>query len=202
MIYVAGIGPGHPSFLTEAGRKAIECSQVLIGGKRNLEGFPEFQGEKMALGNNLMEVLAFMKKQHSRQTITVLASGDPLIYGIGRFLSQHFNQEEMVIIPGISAVQYFFSRIPMDMNDLYITSSHGKVPDFDRLLSMEKVAMVTDGIIGPAEIAEEILKRKLRKVLYIGENLSYEEEKISCLKPEEVAGREFNMNVVVIVDEK
>ena len=62
--------------------------------------------------------------------------------------------------------------------------------------------MVTDKVIGPSEIAEEIIKRNLNKVLWIGENLSYDDEKITRVKPEEIIVRTFQMNVVVIVDEK
>lgn len=202
MIYIVGLGPGNIKYLTEEGKRVIHASEVLIGGKRNLESFPNFKGEKLELGNNLSEIVTYIKGHKDEKTISIIASGDPLIYGIGKFLLGQFPKEELVIIPGISSIQYFFSKIPLDMNDLYITSSHGKRPDFDRVLSMEKVAMVTDQVIGPSEIAEEIMKRQLNKVMWIGENLSYEEEKVTKVKPKEIIGKKFAMNVVVIVDEK
>lgn len=202
MIYIVGLGPGNIKYLTEEGKRVIHASDVLIGGKRNLESFPNFKGEKLELGNNLSEVVTYIKGHKDEKNISIIASGDPLIYGIGKFLLGQFPKEELVIIPGISSIQYFFSKIPLDMNDLYITSSHGKQPDFDRVLAMEKVAMVTDQVIGPSEIAEEIIKRQLNKVMWIGENLSYEEEKVTKVKPKEIIGKKFAMNVVVIVDEK
>ena len=89
------------------------------------------------------------------------------------------------------------------MNDLYITSSHGKSPDFDYILNHKKVCMVTDSKIGPKEIAKEILKRNLDRVMIVGENLSYDNEKITIAKPSEIIEIEkFDMNVVVILDEK
>lgn len=202
MIYIVGLGPGNIKYLTEEGKRVIHASDVLIGGKRNLESFLGFKGEKLELGNNLSEVVTYIKGHKDEKNISIIASGDPLIYGIGKFLLGQFPKEELVIIPGISSIQYFFSKIPLDMNDLYITSSHGKQPDFDRVLAMEKVAMVTDQVIGPSEIAEEIMKRQLNKVMWIGENLSYEEEKVTKVKPKEIIGKKFAMNVVVIVDEK
>lgn len=202
MIYIVGLGPGNIKYLTEEGKRVIHASDVLIGGKRNLESFLGFKGEKLELGNNLSEIVTYIKGHKDEKTISIIASGDPLIYGIGKFLLGQFPKEKLVIIPGISSIQYFFSKIPLDMNDLYITSSHGKQPDFDRVLAMEKVAMVTDQVIGPSEIAEEIMKRQLNKVMWIGENLSYEEEKVTKVKPKEIIGKKFAMNVVVIVDEK
>ena len=47
MIHVVGLGPGNISYLTEEGKRLIHSAQVLIGGKRNLESFPEFQGETL-----------------------------------------------------------------------------------------------------------------------------------------------------------
>ena len=89
------------------------------------------------------------------------------------------------------------------MNDLYITSSHGKRPDFDYILSHKKVCMVTDNKIGPHEISNEIIKRGLKKTVVVGENLSYDNEQITIGSPEDILNIEkFDMNVVVILDEE
>jgi precorrin-6y C5,15-methyltransferase-like, putative len=61
--------------------------------------------------------------------------------------------------------------------------------------------MVTDKKIGPYEIAQEAMKRGLKKVLVIGENLSYEDEKIEILAEDQVIDRQYEMNVVVILNE-
>ena len=61
--------------------------------------------------------------------------------------------------------------------------------------------MVTDKKIGPYEIAQEVMKRGLKKVLIIGENLSYEDEKIEILAEDQVIDRQYEMNVVVILNE-
>ena len=87
------------------------------------------------------------------------------------------------------------------MNEAYLTSSHAKIPNFDFILSLPKVFMVTDKKIGPYEIAQEVKKRGLKKVLVIGENLSYEDENIEILAEDRVVDRQYEMNVVVILDE-
>ena len=51
------------------------------------------------------------------------------------------------------------------------------------------------------EIAQEVMKRGLKKVLVIGENLSYEDEKIEILAEDQVIDRQYEMNVVVILNE-
>lgn len=204
MINIVGLGPGNIKLITDKGKVAIAKSDVLIGGKRNLQSLEGmFNGETLEIGNNLKEILQFIKDNYLDKEITVVASGDPMLYGIGKYLSEQLEEGSFEIISGISATTYMFSQIPMNMNDVYITSSHGKVPNFPFILAHEKVAMVTDDKIGPYEIAREIIKSGLNKVMWIGENLSYDNERITRLKPEDVLEtKSYEMNVVVIVDEK
>lgn len=202
MINIIGLGPGEFDYITKLGEKLIYDSDILIGGKRNLESVNDFEGEKIVLSNNLKEILEFIKK-NLHKNISVIASGDPSIYGIGKYLSNNIEHENLNIVSGISSLQYIFSKIFVDMNDVYITSSHGKTPDFDYILSHKKVCMVTDNKIGPHEISREIQKRNLNKVIVVGENLSYVNEKITIGKAEEILSVEkFDMNVVVILDEE
>ena len=202
MINIIGLGPGNLDYITKLGEKIIYESDILIGGKRNLASIQEFKGKKVELSTNLEEVIDYIKLNKEKK-ISIIASGDPLIYGIGKYISENLEKKDINIINGISSIQYIFSKINIDMNDLYITSSHGKIPDFDYILSHSKVAMVTDNKIGPREIAREIINRDLKKTMVIGEDLSYIDEKITLASPAEVLKIDnFNMNVVVILDER
>ena len=200
MINVIGLGPGNTDYITKLGEKLIQNSDVVIGGKRNLESIVDFEGEKIEISSNLKEIVEYINNNKHKQ-ISVIASGDPLIYGIGRYLSKNIDKEDLNIVSGISSLQYIFSKVHIDMNDLYITSSHGKTPDFDYVLSHKKVCMVTDKIIGPKEICKQILDRNLEKTIVVGENLSYDNESITIGSPEDILKLEdFDMCVVVILD--
>lgn len=200
MINVIGLGPGNTDYITKLGEKLIQNSDVVIGGKRNLESIIDFEGEKIEISSNLKEIVEYINNNKHKQ-ISVIASGDPLIYGIGRYLSKNIDKEDLNIVSGISSLQYIFSKVHIDMNDLYITSSHGKTPDFDYVLSHKKVCMVTDKIIGPKEICKQILDRNLEKTIVVGENLSYDNERITIGRPEDILKLEdFDMCVVVILD--
>ena len=200
MINVIGLGPGNTDYITKLGEKLIQNSDVVIGGKRNLESIVDFEGEKIEITSNLKEIVEYINNNKHKQ-ISVIASGDPLIYGIGRYLSKNIDKEDLNIVSGISSLQYIFSKVHIDMNDLYITSSHGKTPDFDYVLSHKKVCMVTDKIIGPKEICKQILDRNLEKTIVVGENLSYDNERITIGSPEDILKLEdFDMCVVVILD--
>ena len=200
MLNVIGLGPGNTDYITKLGEKLIQNSDVVIGGKRNLESIIDFEGEKIEISSNLKEIVEYINNNKHKQ-ISVIASGDPLIYGIGRYLSKNIDKEDLNIVSGISSLQYIFSKVHIDMNDLYITSSHGKTPDFDYVLSHKKVCMVTDKIIGPKEICKQILDRNLEKTIVVGENLSYDNERITIGSPEDILNLEdFDMCVVVILD--
>ncbi|ENZ9551628.1 cobalt-precorrin-7 (C(5))-methyltransferase [Clostridioides difficile] len=202
MINIIGLGPGNLDYITKKGENLISTSDVLIGGKRNLESIKNFEGEKIVLDSNLREIIEYINNNKEKQ-ISIIASGDPLIYGIGRYLSKNIDNRMLNVVSGISSLQYIFSKIYVDMNDVYITSSHGKIPDFDYILSHKKVCMVTDSKIGPKQISREIIDRNLNKIIVVGENLSYDNEKITIAKPEEIIRMDnFDMNVVVILDEE
>ena len=134
--------------------------------------------------------------------MVVLASGDPLFYGIGTRLIAHFGRENVRVIPGVSAVQYLCAQAGIDMNDMWLTSSHGREVDFDMLASHRKVAMVTDKRCGPKAIAAELVARgKGHRWMVIGENLAQDNERIHWL-PVSAVESDYEMNTVVILDER
>ena len=200
MISVIGMGPGDASLRTQAAQALITQADILVGWARLLADFPDFQGEKRVLNADIDGLIDWLQSK-IEHNIVVLASGDPLLFGIGKRIAEHLPKQSCEIISGISSIQYLFSRVQLDMNDLYITSSHGKQPDFDFIFQHDKVAMVTDREIGPFQIAQEIRRRGLNRSLVIGENLSYPNEQIHLLKPDQVR-QQYDMNVVVILNER
>lgn len=202
MIYVIGIGPGDPKYGLLGHEDLFKEADYILGSERHLEILPAAYAPKGVVPpKKLLALEELLRSYEEDKTVVYLASGDPLIYGLGKWLSEKF-KGQVVIMSGISAMQYMASKIFLPMNDAYLTSSHAKNPDFDLLMSLSKVFMVTDGKLGPYQIAQEAVKRGLSKRIYIGENLSYEDERISSCLAEEVEDREYQMNVVVVVDER
>lgn len=200
MLTVVGIGPGDTEYLTFQARSAIDSADILVGGARQLGLFAAFSGETRQLDSDLDGLILWIHERIN-QRVVVLASGDPLVYGIGKRLAANFPPEQLRIIPGISSIQYLCAKAAVDMNDLWITSSHGREPDFQAIATHQKVAMVTDKIIGPYAIAQALLARGLNPTLIIGENLSSADERIHRLRAADVA-QNYAMNVVVILNER
>ena len=85
------------------------------------------------------------------------------------------------------------------MNDVYISSSHGREPDYDFILMHKKIAMVTDKNIGPYEIAQEIKNRNMLYDMYIGENLSYPNERLEITNSNDIKNRDYKMSLVILI---
>lgn len=198
MITVLGIGPGSPDLMLRGTDKVVAQADLVIGSRRQLAGFDIPSEKQLELPK--LEILKKLLVEQYDQNVVLLASGDPLLYGIGSWTLRQFGSDHVKVVPGISSIQYMFHQVGLAMNDAYFTSSHGRIPDFDFLLAHQTVGMVTDKKIGPYQIAQEVLNRHQHRTIYVGEQLSYPEERISQLRPEQVENKKYNMNVVIITN--
>lgn len=225
MVYVVGVGPGSGLYLTRAAEEIIDKAQLLIGGTRNIEfirtslGLKEGQ-DTLVLGSDLASMMDQIEKNLDKD-IVVLASGDPSIYGIADYINRTMSRQEdqatetnripsqmdsiqgeenLVIVPGISSIQYAFSVFKIPMNDLYITSSHGRQPDYDFIFMHDKLALVTDSKIGPRQIAQEVKDRGLDYSFYVGENLSYHNQRLTVGSADDILARDsYGMCLVILI---
>lgn len=225
MVYVVGVGPGSGLYLTRAAEEIIDKAQLLIGGTRNIEfirtslGLKEGQ-DTFVLGSDLASMMDQIEKNLDKN-IVVLASGDPSIYGIADYINRTMSRQEdpatetnripsqrdsiqgkenLVIVPGISSIQYAFSVFKIPMNDLYITSSHGRQPDYDFIFMHDKLALVTDSKIGPRQIAQEVKDRGLDYSFYVGENLSYHNQRLTVGSADDILARDsYGMCLVILI---
>lgn len=199
VIIVLGIGPGSRDLHLVNFDYYLKNAQVVIGSQRQLESLNKNIQNKSKLLPALSELKTYLLN-NSRKRMVILSSGDPLLYGIGSWIQTNITNQTVKIIPGISSIQYCFHQLGISMNNSYLTSSHGREPNFDFILHHEKIGMVTDQYFGPQEIAAEICKRKQKRWLYVGENLSYPDERITKYNPEHMLQRKFDMNVVIIIN--
>ncbi len=199
MIWIVGCGPGQHELLTLKAKELIEAADLVVGFDRLVTSI-KVDREVINIGRSLSKLLEVVKKNSAKE-IVVLASGDPKIYGVEHYLRRNL-ELEINVVSGISSVQYLFSKIHENMNDLYLTSAHGKTLNYDLMLLHDKCVVLTDSVVGPYEIAAEYRKKNLDPTLYIGECLSYKNEKIEKLKASQVKDRVYGMNVVVILNER
>ncbi len=178
-IHVIGAGIAGQEGFTPQALELIEQAELLLGADRLLELFPEFTGEKLAIGKNLAEVVARLQGCDCRAV--VLASGDPLFFGIGRYLLRNLPDELIEFLPNVTSVQYAFAKIREPWDDAVFVSAHGReLKDaVDRIVANDKAAVLTDEVNNPAAIARELLgRRRGGYKAYLCENLGTEDERI------------------------
>lgn len=207
MLRVVGIGPGDVRYITQEARVVLENSDIIYGYERQIEAMKvlPLKGEAV-IYQRLDELKGLLFKEGislDTMNISVLASGEPSLYGIAKYIGELFPQEErgkVEIVSGISSVQYLFAKVKIPMNDVYITSCHGKELDIDKVKMMDKIAFLTDKEKGPVYLADVFLLMGEDPTIIVGENLSYENEKITICKSSELdKSRSYELCVVIII---
>ncbi|WP_370223264.1 precorrin-6y C5,15-methyltransferase (decarboxylating) subunit CbiE [Cytobacillus sp.] len=173
-----------------------EC-EVLVGGERHLQFFPEFTGEKKVIKGGLSALTADLQ-QETRNTV-ILVSGDPLFYGLGGVLARKLPLE---IYPYTSSVQLAFSKMQESWQDAYIVSLHGRsIKGFaQRIDGRKKIAILTDEKNSPQAIAKYLKKFGMTEYdAFVAENLQGDEERCQFLTLDEMEQSSFfPLNVVIL----
>ncbi len=190
-IQVVGIGLEGREGLSRNLQNIINYSDVLVGGERVLNYFPDHEGFKIILGDFLSSFSIISEHFNSEKSITILVTGDPLFFGLGRLLLEKFPADNLYFHPHISSVQLAFNRIKQPWNDAVFISVHGRNLDVlkDVLVKgVEKIAILTDGENDPNAIARFYLSLSLPVTydFYICENLGSTQEKIIAITYEKL----------------
>ncbi len=186
-IYIIGIGMGAPENRTAEASQKIEEASLLIGAERMLA---PYQGRKECFVSYKTEeiVACIEQKIGDMHKIAVLMSGDSGFYsGAGRLLAAlrarwgiERTAERVTVLPGISSLSYFSARIGKAWEDAAIVNLHGTRESlWPAVLTHERVFAVTGG--GIEEHLRQLADRGLGGHVYgyVGERLSYGEEKIT-----------------------
>ena len=179
-IHVIGAGiAGHEGFTPQA-LELINQSELLFGAERLLGLFPDFSGEKFPLDDsNRAEMVSRLQDCGGR--VVVLASGDPLFFGLGRYLLRNMAEELIEFLPNVTSVQYAFAKIREPWDDSVFISVHDReLKDVvDRIVANDKAAILTDGVNTPGMISRELLSRRRSGYkAYLCENLGTAVERI------------------------
>ncbi|MFD9717850.1 precorrin-6y C5,15-methyltransferase (decarboxylating) subunit CbiE [Streptomyces sp. NPDC059076] len=133
-VTVVGIGADGWDGLPAASRTALLEAQVLIGGPRQLELLPpDCAGERVAWPSPLRPAVAGLLAAHRGRAIAVLASGDPMFYGIGRALTEELGAPApdedpagLRILPHPSSVSYACARLGWPLEDTEVITVVGR----------------------------------------------------------------------------
>ncbi|MGH8581996.1 MAG: precorrin-6y C5,15-methyltransferase (decarboxylating) subunit CbiE [Gammaproteobacteria bacterium] len=202
-VTLVGIGDDGCVGLTSRAANAIAKAQVLAGGERQLGFFPDFQGERVVLKDALgksLDRIAALAEEHN---VCILASGDPLFYGIGALVMKRLGAEHVEVIPQPSSMQLAFARAGLKWDDAAFISLHGRALAglATRLKRLAKAGIFTDPDNTPARIAAHLIEHgESAWRAWVCENLGGPGERVRALTLSEVAQltEGSDLNVLVL----
>jgi len=181
-IDVIGLGAEGPAGLRAELIERIQRAEFLAGGERHLRCFPAASGERFVIKDNVHALLNQLSRRHPSQRCVVLASGDPLFYGIGTQLVARLGGAALRIEPALSSMQLAFARAGLPWQDALLASVHGRAlrPTLLPLLGQRLIGLFTQDGDTPAAVARFFLQYGLADYeAVVGENLGAAEERVT-----------------------
>ncbi|NUW34688.1 precorrin-6y C5,15-methyltransferase (decarboxylating) subunit CbiE [Nonomuraea sp. SMC257] len=128
MITVVGIGADGWDGLSAAARMTLEAAEVLMGGRRQLDLVPASAAERVAWPSPLLPALPSLLDRYAGREVCVLASGDPLFYGIGSTLVRLLGAAEVRVVPHVSSLSLACARLGWPVERVDVVSLVGRPP--------------------------------------------------------------------------
>jgi precorrin-6Y C5,15-methyltransferase (decarboxylating) len=202
-IYIIGVGSDGLTGLTGRPRDLLLAAEVVYGPNSVLELLSEINAEKRSLSGELPEIARELIELRGKKVTAIVAGGDPLFYGVARYLCDRLGKEVFEVLPHVSSMQLAFARVKETWEEAYLTNlaTHPLETVLDRIRVAETVGLFTSETEGPAEIAKQLLARGLDYFrVYVCENLGGPDERLTQGELQDIAKDHFDaLNVVILV---
>ncbi len=203
-VSIIGIGDDGLEAVANSVRQVILSADILAGNERTLALVPEAPGKRLAVGADLDAVVSEINAAGDAK-VAVLVTGDPLFYGLARYLCDRLGTERCEIIPHVSSMQMAFARVKESWDEAYLTNlaNHNLDTVVEKIRVASKVGLFTTEQITPAQVAKKLLARRIDYfTIYVCENLGARNERVTRGTVAEIAEQSFEpLNVMVLVRE-
>ncbi|WOD06624.1 precorrin-6y C5,15-methyltransferase (decarboxylating) subunit CbiE [Marinomonas sp. GJ51-6] len=209
-IHVIGLGVNAKASLDESAQSALANlseQDVVLGSPRQHDTISTYShvGKVCDLPKlkQLEKDFETWQQQGAKQVV-VLASGDPLYYGIGAWLIRTFSKTQLNFYPNVSSIQVACHRLGLSLQDVQVVSLHGRpLVSLRRCLKANQtLVLLTDQHSQPQHIAQECIKAGLSgSEIIVCEALGYEQEQVRSFTTDELINNEFvfdPLNVILV----
>jgi precorrin-6Y C5,15-methyltransferase (decarboxylating) len=201
-VHIVGIGDDGWEGATSVARRLIEEADLLIGGESTLARVPRGRAERLVLGEELSAAVQAIAARPA-QRIVVLASGDPLFYGVARFLCDKLGKDRFEVVPHVSSMQLAFARVKESWDEAFLTNlaNHSLEAVLEKIRVAEKVGLFTTDGSPPPAVAKALLDRGIDYfTAYVCENLGSPDERVTHGELRELLDQEFApLNVMILL---
>jgi precorrin-6B C5,15-methyltransferase / cobalt-precorrin-6B C5,C15-methyltransferase len=201
-IDVIGLGARGLEGLPSEVLARIAKAEFLAGAERHLCRVPPSRADRFIIKDNLAELATHLERRWPKERCVVLATGDPLFYGIGTFLERRFGATALRVEATLSSMQLAFARAGLSWQDAVIASVHGRElrASLLPLLGKWRIGLFTQDGETPARVARFFLDHGCTDYsMWVAENLQGLDECLTHGALPEMAGRRFgSLNVVIL----
>ena len=213
-IHIIGLGVSEKAALSSQATFALQSSEFVIGWARHRQCVEELiNPSAFTEVKKLSELKALLidvenKKSDQRGTqISVVASGDPLHYGIGKWLAKSFPKDMLRFYPAVSSIQAACHKQALPIQNVNVVSLHGRPLQKIRthLKKNSTLLILTDQYSPPQVLAEECIAAGFAdSTITVHEMLGYEQEVSSSYNAKQLSqlGREFDPLHVTVIETK
>ncbi|WP_428243037.1 precorrin-6y C5,15-methyltransferase (decarboxylating) subunit CbiE [Gynuella sp.] len=182
-IHVIGLGVNQKAELSRAAQSVLDQAGVVFGSERQLATIKHLLGEQPVQPLPPLAELAAQLNAAMQQypSVVVLASGDPLFYGIGSWLKRHFEAPQLAFYPAVSSLQAVCHALGLALQDVDVVSLHGRPVEKirTRLCHNHTLLILTDQHSTPQRLAQECLAAGFTESeLIVCASMGYRKQKI------------------------
>lgn len=201
-IHIIGMGSDGLAGLTARAKELIAGADMVLGSDHALGLVPEARAERLRIGSDLQEAVRTLEANMGRKRMVVVAGGDPLFYGVARYLCDRLGKDRFEVLPHVSSMQLAFARVKESWEEAYLTNLASQPLDrvLDRIRIAEVVGLFTSEKDSPPAVARELLARGLDYFrVYVCENLGGPHERVTQGELADIQDMEFSpLNVMIL----
>ncbi len=202
-LVIVGIGDDGMAGLTESARRIVQDADVILGAASTLSLLHEVAGRRVVLDAEMPSALRQVRDALAGRRPVLVSGGDPLFYGVARYLCDRLGKDQFEVVPHVSSMQLAFARVKESWDDAYLTSLAGRPFEaiVDRIRTAEKVGLFSSDDHPPSRVFRELLDRGIDYFkAYVCENLGSPDERVTQGEMADLAGLEFDpLNVLILV---
>jgi precorrin-6Y C5,15-methyltransferase (decarboxylating) len=202
-LVIVGIGDDGVAGLTESARRVVHDSDLILGAASTLRLLEGVSARKIVLDAEMPSALKQVREALTARNPVLVSGGDPLFYGVARYLCDRLGKDQFEVIPHVSSMQLAFARVKESWDDAYLTSLAGRPFEaiIDRVRTAEKVGLFSSDDHPPGWIFRELLDRGIDYFkAYVCENLGSPDERVTQGELAELAGLDFDpLNVLILI---
>ena len=201
-IHIVGIGDDGLEGITAAARSLIDEATLILGTEKLLARINRDGVKKITITVDL-SVVPQQIADHADEKIVILATGDPLFYGVARYLCEQCGKDRFDVVPHVSSMQLAFARVKESWEEAYLTDLANQHLDHvvERIRTTEKAGLFTTEATPPAAVGRALLDRGIDYfTAFVCENLGSPDERVTHAELKELASHQFSsLNVMILV---